>query len=343
MFVNPDYLTPQPSIIQKSRELPTKKEAETIFWGLGERFWMQIIDGEDHQYGAMVFDEGLHGGVKEPGFFASLKSGCEFASEHLGERLTIHFYRELHRRLCAHFRGEATQTEMESDRTGIFRNNQTSSKASLKSEFSKEANEHYAIIYVYEGIVLDWIRENDPDEYKKICEKYPTSKEWLKKYRDYWKNKALQLDDYITEECKHLNINKFINIFISDDYIYLDYCCASAAEHEQIVQLLFDNFNQKLEELNRQLKISSSQEEIDLLLNDKILAIAHLYQILEWLHPFIDGQGRTDLVLLAKLLCEEGFNPLILEKPYFSSWSTLPEWKDYLLKGMELWREEKAK
>ncbi|QLH37514.1 MAG: Fic family protein [Parachlamydiaceae bacterium] len=58
--------------------------------------------------------------------------------------------------------------------------------------------------------------------------------------------------------------------------------------------------------------------------------MADFYQKLEWIHPFMDGQGRTDLVLLSKLLCDEGFNPPILMQPYISSWEPLETWKDYL-------------
>jgi hypothetical protein len=74
--------------IQFNQILPTKEKSQQIFWGLGDNFWKQMIDGKFHQFGPMVFDEGLHKGPKEPGFFASLKEGCTFASEHLTEKLT---------------------------------------------------------------------------------------------------------------------------------------------------------------------------------------------------------------------------------------------------------------
>ena len=77
--------------------------------------------------------------------------------------------------------------------------------------------------------------------------------------------------------------------------------------------------------------------------DDKITAIARLFQILEWRHPFPDGQGRTDLTLLRKILTEHGFNPAILEYPYVSTFSTLEGWVKYLKEGMEKWQVEFAR
>ena len=71
-------------------------------------------------------------------------------------------------------------------------------------------------------------------------------------------------------------------------------------------------------------------------------AIADLFQLLEWLHPFDDGQGRTGLVLQAMLLSQEGSNPAILYDPYTSTWSLFPEWREDLAKGIELWKANKV-
>ena len=70
---------------------------------------------------------------------------------------------------------------------------------------------------------------------------------------------------------------------------------------------------------------------------EKLLAIADLFQKLEFLHPFQDGQGRTDVILLSKLLCEYGFNPAILYDPYVSSYVSLEDWYKYLELGMQEW------
>lgn len=67
--------------------------------------------------------------------------------------------------------------------------------------------------------------------------------------------------------------------------------------------------------------------------------VAHLFQMLEWLHPAQDGQGRTELVVRARLLCEVGENPAILNEPYVSTYSQLSEWLENVLIGIEEWKD----
>ena len=67
-----------------------------------------------------------------------------------------------------------------------------------------------------------------------------------------------------------------------------------------------------------------------------IRLIAQLYAELEWIHPWHDGQGRTDLISLNGLLCQEaGLHPCILEYPYFSSSNSVDAWVDYLKAGLQ--------
>lgn len=73
---------------------------------------------------------------------------------------------------------------------------------------------------------------------------------------------------------------------------------------------------------------------------EKIVCIAKLFQLLEWLHPFPDGQGRTDLILLSKILCDHGLNPPILKNPYFSTCCLLEDWIEYLKNGIDQWKKE---
>ena len=64
---------------------------------------------------------------------------------------------------------------------------------------------------------------------------------------------------------------------------------------------------------------------------------ATLYAELEWLHPWIDGQGRADLILLSTLLTREGLHPVILNEPYFSTTNTVESWLDYLKEGLKVY------
>jgi hypothetical protein len=74
--------------------------------------------------------------------------------------------------------------------------------------------------------------------------------------------------------------------------------------------------------------------------SDRGKYVATMYAELEWLHPWIGGQGRTDLVLLNYLLRQEGLNPVILEDPYFSTFHPIVDWIAYLERGIEGWKEE---
>ena len=93
-----------PKVSNQSASMPStcscvreEEEAKKVFWSLGEEeWWRQIFDGKYHQYGHMVFDKGLHGGPKEPGFYASAKAACEYVSEHFGEEEGVALYKKIH-------------------------------------------------------------------------------------------------------------------------------------------------------------------------------------------------------------------------------------------------------
>ena len=330
--------------LQSINGLPTKEEAKKVFWGLGDRFWMQIIDGKNHQHGPRVYDEGLHKGDKEPGFFASLKKGCLFASEHFGEKLTVSFYRELHKNLCAHFNGKNTCTEIGLDKIGCFRNCKCRCRMPIR-EFNAESKAHYAIVKTYDKENLYILQKQNPEKYQKLCSAYPYSKKWVEGWENAWEQKTQELECYVAETCKRLGVQKFVTIHKLDSVITVHYDCISPEEHERIVQKLFDCYNLEIQKINgvlSMLKNGLKEEEIQQAIEDKVSVIAGLFQLLEWLHPFFDGQGRTDLVLQAMLLAQEGANPPVLKNPYFSTWALFPDWKECLLKGIEVWKAEKT-
>ncbi len=89
---------------------------------------------------------------------------------------------------------------------------------------------------------------------------------------------------------------------------------------DQLVKEVFDSFN-------RAIKTAKTNDE-------RIKYIALFYQRLDWIHPFQDGQGRTDIIFLSWLLCKYGFNPPILAEPYYSSMNTLDNWTIYLNRAL---------
>lgn len=178
----------------------------------------------------------------------------------------------------------------------------------------------------------------------KKLEMLKKSKVWLDNMEREWTKKITEMDKHISDVCKELKIPKIADISFknyggNDIIIRVDYVTLSSEQHEGIVKALFDRYNHKKEDINIKLK-KASGKEADQLIEEKRDAIAELYQLLELLHPYKDGQGRTDLVLQAKLLSEEGLNPAILGQPYMSTWSPLSDWKDYLKQGVQSWKDQ---
>ncbi|MBA3239495.1 MAG: Fic family protein [Parachlamydiaceae bacterium] len=92
------------------------------------------------------------------------------------------------------------------------------------------------------------------------------------------------------------------------------------------------------------MNLKCSQESANFLTEAGELGlIAQLFAELEWAHPWIDGQGRTDLILLNGLLAREGLHPCILQEPYYSSINDTNSWVTYLKEGLAKFEElEKA-
>lgn len=324
--MNPIQPSFSPLPINSLEQTISKAQAEKTFWGLGDKFWMQMIDGKFHQYGPMVFDEGLHGREKELGFFNSLKTGCDFAAAHLTEKPTLHFYKELHKKLCAHFTGTyEDQTAMNGQDAGVFRSKFCTTNTILtgKSDISKEMEEHYKNYFAPNYLIFSKLNPEN------IMREYAKSKPIVENWEAEWETRVNTINAYIMECCEKLGIPQIAILTYTKDrdmrHFGVIYAITSPEEHEKITEKLFDQYNAKIQE-------AASKE-------DKLKAIAELFQMLEWLHPFPDGQGRTDLVLLAKLLADEGFNPPILEEPYTSTWTMPEDWLQYLKRGLERWQE----
>lgn len=112
--------------------------------------------------------------------------------------------------------------------------------------------------------------------------------------------------------------------------ITVNYEFINQEEIEAAVKIFFDQYYSSLDQTNQPTE-------------NNLKAIASLFQKLEWLHPFFDGQGRTDLILLSKFLVEQGFSPAILYKPYYSTFHSLKEWMCYLQEGISTWELERSK
>lgn len=108
-------------------------------------------------------------------------------------------------------------------------------------------------------------------------------------------------------------------------FIIVSYLCNGNIEAivEKAVQLFSENYH-----YSEKNSLEDAEKE-----EKHLYSVAKLYQTLEWLHPYQDGEGRTDLLfmhwILSSILC-----PAILTWPYFSSVNTLEDWARYLKKGI---------
>ncbi len=339
----------------------TKESAEKVYCGLGKNWWKQLYDGKYHAFGPEVFDKGLHGNGAEPGFYESAFKAFEFAKQHLNEKLSVEFYRNLHKEACTHFKGAENKTEIKAHDTGRFRATSDKDvgctiKLHLMLKVFDRKNDR-------ERVIRDYciLKNSYGDEIVKICADGTTLKD-----KDTWarefiitpsdaqeietliqnKIKAAQetLDEWANDSVMKDAIPK---ITLGDDALRIQYRkpLLNGFDFEEVVSHLFEAFNRSLSEVDKELVNTppNEQEKIDRLVDKKLVLIDDLYQKLEWLHPYPDGQGRTDLLLFAKLLSENGFNPAIWDEPYMSSFSSREDCLAYLKEGMQKWEEERKK
>jgi hypothetical protein len=146
----------------------------------------------------------------------------------------------------------------------------------------------------------------------------PTVQAKIKELNAEIKKRSAALD--ITDTNK--NPVNLAYIFECDGKVIIRYTCRPKLYHE-VVNALFTQFQQAI-------SVSISKAE-------RRRCIADLYQMLEWVHPFPDGQGRTDLIMLKALLVTYGLTPAILDEPYMASFCSLNTWDAYLASSMKKW------
>ena len=110
---------------------------------------------------------------------------------------------------------------------------------------------------------------------------------------------------------------------------------------QNAVEQLFNGFQDMMTQCE-EAESGATPQGLTTIREEKLMYISALFQKLEWIHPFLDGQGRTDLIFLNYLLVRYGFTPVILEHPYYSSTATLEHWIEHLKQGMARWQQECA-
>jgi hypothetical protein len=346
---------------------PPLQVLKQIYWSLGDDWWKQIIDGDCHFLGPEVFDKGLHGGPVEPGFLASLRKGMEFSAEQLQQPLTLDSYCALHRILCAHLHGTPPP----------FRDHSLYAVTSLKSAFGPEVFRHYLIIELFEtferakpyrrippgetaslvflDILNGWeksLASQSPRKFLKskpilqelrsmnhplaYCEKEAIeSRSWIQRWEKSWEVKIKGLNACTRRIAESYGSPPWVEFSLTrvnfvDDFqvpaIKVTHHALPTQAYPLILNKLFQDFHRKIQLFDKNLKA-------------KIRIHADLYQQLEWLHCFSDGQGRTDLVTLSRALTSHGLHPLVMERPYFSYTAFLEEWVDEMEAGLLAWKK----
>ncbi len=350
---------------------------QDTYWGLKDNWWKQVYDGRVHSYGPEVFDKGLHKGDIEPGFYESIHKAKEYASDQLGKPLTIDVYKTIHSIACSHFFNVSRRNRNVNDENiNKFRATHCYCTNPLQYNTSEPEDASQKKIRRLNFCLTNEIRWTlrfthkidsgvlDKEELARI---HPQIKASLLKQiteedvdgdfaeiniEDVLTNgnpfleRRLESFSEVKEEQKkiqsELNLSQpLVNIIMINEgspALRVIYTYKDPVVIEEITNKLIHDYNQKIGLLPLD-PFARNQEENELALR----YIAELFQRLEWLHPFFDGQGRTDLVLLSKLLTENGFNPTILYDPYFSSFQPLDKWITYLKSGIEAWKEELKK
>lgn len=329
-------------ILRQNKIIPSQEEAYQTFWGLKKGWWKQIIDGVHHQFGPEVYDKGLHGGHIEPGYLKSIKKACKDISQHFEDSITFDQYKNIHHISCSHFKGKKNDTLMEADQIDRFRNDITTMRCAIPN--FKEWKEAHDIMIMNENAKFI----TDPNIKSLLKNALPEAMNKMKKLESEQLEMQNKIEDLLKKMGEKYNLQPKNHSTCGKgaDCFSITYKCKDEELLANTTSKIFDTYNKSMQQLRIQtlksLKVPGvSHDQVKKEYQQKAKEnIATLFAELEWLHPWIDGQGRSDLVLLNYLLTQEGLNPAILEEPYFSSSASIEEWIIYLEKGLERWKRD---
>ncbi len=198
---------------------PTKEQAKAQFWGLGQDYWKQIIDGKYHHLGKLVFDEALHQGPKEPGFLHSLSLGYKFASKSLTEEPNVEFYKNLHKKLCWHFKGNENNTLITADQCGQFRTRETTSQLRRITDEFPEFEEHQSrlrLMYDLKWFNFEYRAQNQK-EYENLSKDSENSRIEVSKLAAQWESKGKEISRSIEAMCKKFSVTNIVNFMVIEN------------------------------------------------------------------------------------------------------------------------------
>ncbi|MDF2577748.1 MAG: hypothetical protein K0S74_1232 [Chlamydiales bacterium] len=380
--MNPQISNISRDFLREQKIIPSAEEAKYQFYALGENWWKQIIDGNCHNFGKMVFDEGLHGRGKEPGYWRGIEDACNVLNQNFNQPLSLELYAKVHSAACQHFDGKNNNTICRYSQVEQFRiesgrcvlklySQDFKSLNKLRIEATKNMNKLWELLQrsTVEDPnnrseqkceddhqitqIRDWFLEQFGNGYvdrnnEQICDILGDKVEGIREQlHNLCTEQSNKLNNVFEIVKSRLNLDKAFAYSIARESNDLSINYTGANDKQEVTtQLIFEfnahlgalqkDINSKIQKLlSDDLDVSKEITQLKEQYQEKVISlIARLYAELEWLHPWIDGQGRTDLIILNWLLAREGVHPCILEEPYFSTVSTLEDWIDYLKEGL---------
>ena len=118
---------------------------------------------------------------------------------------------------------------------------------------------------------------------------------------------------------------------------YLRYSFSFGRGNSEMIRFkldqIFNNLDEDLDYINSLIEIS------EVIRRMRLYRIAQFLKEVEFLHPYEDGNTRTNFVVLNKILVENGFTPVIVSDinfPFTKNLSTMTNW---LEQGIERWQK----
>lgn len=314
---------------------------DSLFASEVSPLWVYFIDGRFHKYGPKVFDEGRHnGGRAEPGYMKSVLKAHNYIS---ARPLTVETYQEVHRLAISHFNKNTPDTYIEAKDGGRFRSGDVVEASFFPTEifyYLLDALDAIKPFIQFDGFTFSY--ENIPFydlKHDEILKNHHTK---VVVYMLIRLSNFIANDEVTLVDGKYHRNNKPLDIIYSHELIFDIFTFM----YEKRVDYINEKLNERIELLNKvgfcdfyfdrggivADYIALNTEELTGKIIDNFNAskktkrdIFRLYQELEWLHPFYDGQGRTDIIVLQKLLVDNGYEMIEMYDPYLSTYLTVDE------------------
>lgn len=283
------------------------KRAE--FDALGKETWRMYVDWEDQEFGPEVYDKGLHGGLNEPGYLENALMTHRAVAATLGQRLDGRRYEALHHD-ALRYQG-AWALNYDTTPRHLWRLREFVDRDVL----SGLAPRHYRRIRHrrWETAAFNYLYGNDMEAF--VRDNPLVAEVLIRKYGPRPRITAHQMDrDFFRIEVSLLEGDR------------------TPGAVRAMLDRRFEQFYRRMEELT-----GSGLRDDDLEVA-KLLEIAKQHRWLEYLHPYSDGNTRVSLLVLNKLLLENGFSPAILAQRNDAPYNSDASWSRVIREGMERWQ-----